>query len=237
MIKKRSSCVNKLKVQQKTSIPIPRILDWSADAGNNIGSEYIISEHAEGTNLHFKWPDMTDAQRMKCINNIYRCLKDLDDITFPAYGSIYFADTELASKTYSLHGKNKDKDFIISPHCGTRYWDCDSTKFYSHHGKADQRPCTSPTYHHPTHTQTKQKPTKQSNSGQNMAEYSTAQIQTSLAKLPPHLPRHNPPTHIPPLPHPTSPAQDVHRSTHKRLLQSPPLPPRPTQAEYLHLRR
>lgn len=95
---------------------------------------------------------MTDAQRVKCIHNIYHCLKDLDDSTFPAYGSIYFADTELASKTYSLDGKDQDQDkgYVIGPHCGTRYWDCETTKFYSHHGKADQGPCTSkpPTIKH-----------------------------------------------------------------------------------------
>ncbi|KAI2794253.1 hypothetical protein POX_a00845 [Penicillium oxalicum] len=35
-------------LQQKTSIPIPKILDWSDDAVNSIGSEYIIMDHAAG---------------------------------------------------------------------------------------------------------------------------------------------------------------------------------------------
>jgi hypothetical protein len=38
-------------VQAKTSIPIPKILDWSDDAANSIGSEYIVIDHAAGIQL------------------------------------------------------------------------------------------------------------------------------------------------------------------------------------------
>ncbi|KAJ5826908.1 hypothetical protein N7447_003671 [Penicillium robsamsonii] len=36
---------------RNTSIPIPEILDWSDDAVNIVGSEYIIMEHAAGIPL------------------------------------------------------------------------------------------------------------------------------------------------------------------------------------------
>ncbi|KAJ5246157.1 hypothetical protein N7468_001140, partial [Penicillium chermesinum] len=49
-------------LQQKTSIPIPKILDWSDDGANNIGSEYIIMDHAAGIQLHQKWPYMSGDQ-------------------------------------------------------------------------------------------------------------------------------------------------------------------------------
>lgn len=127
-------------VQQKTTVPIPRLLDWSADPSNAIGSEYTISEHAAGTNLHFRWPDMTDYQRIECMENIYQRLKDVVEMEFPAYGSIYFADTRLAFATYNI-----DDTFVVGPHCSQGYWNCGSTSFHYHHSQANQGPCNYPT--------------------------------------------------------------------------------------------
>jgi hypothetical protein len=84
-------------VQTNTNIPIPEILDWSDDASNAIGSEYIIMEHAAGVPLHQKWPTMANDQQVRCINAIYQMLKEMVDITFPAYGSLYFTDAPLKS--------------------------------------------------------------------------------------------------------------------------------------------
>ncbi|OQD73295.1 hypothetical protein PENDEC_c016G05910 [Penicillium decumbens] len=142
-------------LQQRTNIPIPKVLDWSEDASNSIGSEYIISEYPVGTNLHWKWPDMTDDQRVKCIENIYRILKEVVDLEFPVYGNIYFANT----LTYPTHVL--DDEFCIGPHCGDRYWGCGTTKFYHHHGSPTREPW------------------------QDLLAYSNAQIDTGLARLPP----------------------------------------------------
>ena len=54
---------------------------------------------------------------------------------FPMYGSIYFANT-LTHPTHAL-----DDEFCIGPHCGERYWECGTTKFYHHHGSPTTRPC------------------------------------------------------------------------------------------------
>lgn len=82
---------------------------------------------------------MTDAQRVICIENIYKTLKDVVDIHFPVYGSIYFADTRLTSTTHSL-----DHDFVIGPYCGRIYWECGDVKFYDHHSQPNHGPCTFP---------------------------------------------------------------------------------------------
>ncbi|KAI2865055.1 hypothetical protein CBS12448_2343 [Aspergillus niger] len=79
-------------LQANTTVPIPRILDWSDDAtsiNNPIGSEYIIMEHANGVQLHKKWHEMSDKQRVKCIDAIYRKLKEVVDLQFPCFGSLY----------------------------------------------------------------------------------------------------------------------------------------------------
>ncbi|KAJ5709857.1 hypothetical protein N7493_009449, partial [Penicillium malachiteum] len=50
-------------LQRNTSIPIPKILDWSDDATNCIGSEYTVMEHVAGIQLHQKWPYMSGDQK------------------------------------------------------------------------------------------------------------------------------------------------------------------------------
>jgi aminoglycoside phosphotransferase (APT) family kinase protein len=80
-------------VQAETGVPIPKILDWSDDASNAIGSEYIIMEHASGIPLHEKWPTMDVTDQIRCIEAICQKLKEVVDLDFPAYGSLYFAET------------------------------------------------------------------------------------------------------------------------------------------------
>ncbi|KFY13911.1 hypothetical protein V491_06221 [Pseudogymnoascus sp. VKM F-3775] len=124
-------------LQTNTSIPIPKILDWSDDPSNAIGSEYIIMEHAVGTQLHQKWPTMAIDQQISCIDAIYRKLKEVVDIKFPAYGSMYFADISLDSASKRTLNRN----FSIGPHCGSRYWDCNvGESIYFHNTKPNRGP-------------------------------------------------------------------------------------------------
>jgi hypothetical protein len=107
-------------LQTKTSIPIPKILDWSDDASNTIGSEYIIMDHAPGVCLHQRWHTMEVGEQLWCIVAIYSKLKEVANPRFPAYGSLYFAD-----KLYVASSKLPvDEDICIGPHCGARYWNC-----------------------------------------------------------------------------------------------------------------
>lgn len=75
-------------------------------------------EHATGVPLHEKWHKMTGDQQVRCIDAIYRTIKEVVGLEFPAFGSIYF-DNALgyASKQPLADG------FCVGPHCGTRYWD------------------------------------------------------------------------------------------------------------------
>jgi hypothetical protein len=125
-------------VQSNTSIPIPKILDWSDDAANSVGSEYIIMEHAAGVQLQQKWPYMSGGQKVRCIDAIYRKLREMTDINFPAYGSLYFSTASLGSfSRLPLNG-----GFCLGPHCGTIYWDCGERRYYQH-TIPNQGPCES----------------------------------------------------------------------------------------------
>lgn len=130
-------------MQTKTTIPIPNILDWSCDAAgidNTIGSEYIIMEHAAGVQLHKKWQEMAGDQRVRCIDAIYRKAKEVVDLQFPCFGSLYLTDSPVSPDKK----QNLDKEFCIGPHCGNRYWDGGiGDHRYYHNAKPNRGPCES----------------------------------------------------------------------------------------------
>lgn len=65
-------------------------------------------------------------------------IQQLAAIEFPAYGSLYFADTTLpfTQMLPFILG------FCIGPHCGARYWDCNVGKVrYYDSRKPNRGPC------------------------------------------------------------------------------------------------
>ncbi|KAF2851165.1 hypothetical protein T440DRAFT_449071 [Plenodomus tracheiphilus IPT5] len=116
-------------LRSKTSIPIPKILDWSDDPNNAIGSEYIIMEHTLGVSLRDKWMDMDLGARINCIRAIYEKLQEAVDLNFPAYGSSYLTGTPyITAPTLPL-----EEGFCIGPHCAPRYWGCKPGQAKSDH--------------------------------------------------------------------------------------------------------
>ncbi|ROW04488.1 hypothetical protein VMCG_05038 [Cytospora schulzeri] len=116
-------------LREKTNIPIPQVLDWSDDPLNPVGTEYIIMEHVSGIQLQQHWPEMTSFQRMDCVRNLADLVKQMHDLDFPAYGSIYFNDG-LVSSSNSVR---LDTRFCIGPNSGSRYFPCYPTdrRFYN----------------------------------------------------------------------------------------------------------
>ncbi|KAJ4374798.1 hypothetical protein N0V83_001874 [Neocucurbitaria cava] len=63
---------------------------------------------------------MDVRDQIRCVGAICQNLKELVDLNFPAYGSLYFANTPyVAARKLPF-----DQDFSIGPHCGAIYWDC-----------------------------------------------------------------------------------------------------------------
>lgn len=129
-----------LIVREKTNIPIPQVLDWSDDPSNSVGTEYIIMEHVSGVQLQQHWPDMTGLQRLECVQNLANLVKQMHDLKFPAYGSIYFNDG-LVSSSNSVR---LDTRFCIGPNSGSRYFPCYPTDHRFYNRKPPNRgPCMS----------------------------------------------------------------------------------------------
>ena len=117
---------------------MPRILDWSDDPTNSIGTEYMIMECVSGIQLHGKWKVMNTLQQMLCIKSIAKLVKEMAQLQFPAYGSLYFADAPIdpSLKMDLLNG------YCVGPHCATKYWCSEpgESRFYERR-KANQGPC------------------------------------------------------------------------------------------------
>jgi len=88
--------------------------------------------------LFDKWPNMTIDKKIGCIQAIYEKVKEMTDIKFLAYGSLYPTNTMLDS----VSKQNLNKEFCIGPHCGARYWNCNvGESRYYHKTKPNQGPC------------------------------------------------------------------------------------------------
>ncbi|KAJ5726758.1 uncharacterized protein N7483_008115 [Penicillium malachiteum] len=136
--------------------PFPRS-SRSADEKNESRTEYIIMEHAGGIPGGDKWPSMTLMQRIGFIEAVYKQLKTVHDLGFPAYGSIYFENGLMKP----LYPTQPLKDgFCIGPHCGPRWWDCGRGTFYNQYKWINRGPWP------------------------DVVAYSNAVIDAGLAKLP-----------------------------------------------------
>lgn len=127
-------------MQAKTTIPISKILDWSDDASNPVGSEYIMIEYAAGVSLHEKWPTMDVGEQIRCIKAICEKVKEVVDLEFLPCSSLYFAETPYIPESKVL----LDQEFCVGPHCGAMYWNCNPTQpRYYQDLEPNQGPCKS----------------------------------------------------------------------------------------------
>lgn len=127
-------------VQSETTIPIPNILEWKDFSTNDVGSEYIIMEHAKGTQLHQIWPAMSLKQQVACTGAIVRNIKQMAAINFHTYGSLYFDNVRVDS----VMKHPVTPGYVIGPHCGTTFWDCEvrEPRYYSS-ARTNRGPCKS----------------------------------------------------------------------------------------------
>ncbi|KAJ0419936.1 hypothetical protein BJY00DRAFT_301945 [Aspergillus carlsbadensis] len=105
-------------------IPIPRILDWSCDPSNPVGSEYIIMEKARGTQLGSCWYELSSSTKYEFIKQVFELEAKLASFPFPAHGCIYHK-RDLPSKysdgQVSFAGDDT-QDFCIGPVVDSVFW-------------------------------------------------------------------------------------------------------------------
>ncbi|GES66750.1 aminoglycoside phosphotransferase [Aspergillus terreus] len=87
-----------------TTIPVPKVLAWSADPTNPVGAEYIVMERVPGVQIFKKWDEMGESNRISIIKRLTQWERELTGIRFPAFGSLYHKS--------SLRGSLGEHDWI-----------------------------------------------------------------------------------------------------------------------------
>ncbi|KAJ5213404.1 hypothetical protein N7449_000573, partial [Penicillium cf. viridicatum] len=70
-------------------VPVPKVLAYSPDQTNAVGTEYMLLERLEGTPLSGQWFSMDTKTRVKIMRQIVDMERQFMSINFPASGSLY----------------------------------------------------------------------------------------------------------------------------------------------------
>lgn len=111
-------------MRSRTSIRVPKIFAWSSDATNPVGAEFIIMEKIRGVALSEKWEAMNTLEHYKIIDQVVQVEKELGNISFPAYGSLFLRVSLPATcRQYPLPPElDPEGLFCIGPSCKRTWW-------------------------------------------------------------------------------------------------------------------
>jgi len=92
-------------------IPIPEVYAYSYTPENEAGTEYMLIEYVEGTDLSEVWFNLEKKEIDSLMDQLAKLESIMMSISFPAGGSIYYA-TDLkqlfGSEGIPLEGENQD---------------------------------------------------------------------------------------------------------------------------------
>ncbi|RMJ25497.1 hypothetical protein PHISP_03646 [Aspergillus sp. HF37] len=71
-------------------IPVPQIFEWSATTDNLVGSEYIIMEEANGTQLGKSWDEMSPDSKLKIMREVVSIEGKMLSVSFSQYVFLLF---------------------------------------------------------------------------------------------------------------------------------------------------
>ncbi|KAF2498771.1 kinase subdomain-containing protein [Lophium mytilinum] len=117
-----ASEVATLKLLRHYGLPVPRVLGYSTDSSNPVGSEYILMEKVPGRSLGDRWFDLTEKERLKVTMGVVEMEAKLFSIDIPAYGSIYHG-YDLPPETARVSIPSlRDCDVCVGPNVEQRWW-------------------------------------------------------------------------------------------------------------------
>ena len=87
-----ASEVATMDLARRNGVPVPTVFDYSVDANNSVGAEYILMEKLPGRPLGDVWYTMAEDQRAKVLSAVVDCEARLSAIELPANGSVFYED-------------------------------------------------------------------------------------------------------------------------------------------------
>jgi hypothetical protein len=137
-----SSEVATILFLKRHGIPTPRIYDWSAQADNPVGSEYMIMEKMRGRDLHEIWYSMSIEERMNMVQQIVHLENQLFEISLPAYGSIYLKESHPHGiPTVNLLNDPEGDKFCIGPSTELLWWYANRGELGANGGPCELQTC------------------------------------------------------------------------------------------------
>lgn len=118
-----ASEVATLNLLRCNGIAVPKVLAYSINSDNEVGSEYIVMEKVSGKPIADTWYDLTEKQRVKVILGIVKLEAELFKIDLPAYGSVYHPkDLPSDVARVSVNLQNSEHDFCVGPDAASKWW-------------------------------------------------------------------------------------------------------------------
>ena len=104
-----------------TTIPVPKVLAWSEDSHNPVGTGYLITQKAPGFQLGKVLTKMTWRERLSLMGNMTKIEGQLTTTVFPAYGSLYFRRSIPKNSNWLLLNTSTDPtgSFCVGPLCAS----------------------------------------------------------------------------------------------------------------------
>ncbi|KAI9042825.1 aminoglycoside phosphotransferase family protein [Aspergillus affinis] len=114
-------------LRKYTTIPVPRVLNWSSDISNPVEAEYILMEKANGVQLYDRWGEMAEIEKMELIKHLTQLEAQSSATSFPAYGGLYLRDDASRLKHQDIDDDvDKDNLFYVGPSPEASFYELDA---------------------------------------------------------------------------------------------------------------
>ncbi|KAH8726640.1 kinase-like domain-containing protein [Phaeosphaeriaceae sp. PMI808] len=111
-------------------IPVPKVLDYSVDAANPVGSEYILMGGAEGVQLSSLWNDMEIDDQAKIVKSLIEIDAKFLAISLDRFGAIFYAKdipncapAEIRGQVSPAVKEDVRRRFVIGPTVEREFWE------------------------------------------------------------------------------------------------------------------
>lgn len=100
-------------------LPIPEVYGYSLTSENEAGTEYILIEYVEGTNLSDVWFNREKDEIDSSMDQLAKLESNMMSIPFPAGGSIYYArDLKQLSGSEGFRWRGRTRTFCSTSRSG-----------------------------------------------------------------------------------------------------------------------
>ncbi|EME39385.1 hypothetical protein DOTSEDRAFT_91755 [Dothistroma septosporum NZE10] len=97
-------------------LPVPKVLEYSADSHNSVGIEYLLLEKLPGRPLGDRWFSLENKVVVKVVKQIVDLEQQYVSLRLPASGSLYHAkDLGEHETSVPLPGSTEDTDIVVGP--------------------------------------------------------------------------------------------------------------------------